>query len=190
MFDLRLLVLLSVVVPLLFIGLAALSSPWFSLFNNALSDLGHAVKSDSAPLFNLGLVLGGLLVFTVSLRSPWVNKACNAVLAYSGFSLILVGVFDEVYGFLHFVVSIMFFIGLAAFLVVVAIHERLFIKITSLVLLAVFITSWYIHYTYGIPRGAAIPELVSIASFTPIYFWEYFRSRRDHVVGGSNCNKQ
>ncbi|MEM2854345.1 MAG: DUF998 domain-containing protein [Desulfurococcaceae archaeon] len=171
-------VLLSVIIPLLFIGLAAISSPWFNLFNNALSDLGHAVKSNSAPLFNLGLILGGLLAFTVSLRSPQVGKAYNVVLAYSGLFLILIGAFDEVYGFLHFAVSIMFFIGLASFLTIAVICEKeLYIKIASLVLLAASITSWCIHYAYRIPRGAAIPELVSIASFTPIYLWKYFRTK-------------
>ncbi len=172
----RLLVLLSVFIPFSSIGLAALLSPWFSLFDNALSDLGHAVKSNAAPLFNLGLVLGGLLSFTVSLRSPWVSRVYNVVLAYSGLSLILVGVFDEVYGFLHFAVSTMFFIGLAAFLAVAAACEELFIKIVSLTLLAASIALWCIHYVYGIPKGAAIPELASIASFTPIYFWKYSKT--------------
>ncbi|MEM0038213.1 MAG: DUF998 domain-containing protein [Zestosphaera sp.] len=173
---LRVLVLLSVLVPLLLIGLAISLSPWFSLFNNALSDLGHAVRSGVAPLFNLGLVAGGLLAFTVALRSPRVGRAYNATLMYSGFSLILVGVFDEVYGFLHFVVSVMFFVGLAAFLVIAVVRERSPIKIASLTLLVITIVSWYVHYTYRIPKGVAIPELVSITSFAPIYVWKYCRA--------------
>ncbi len=168
--------MLSVAIPLSLTCIAASLSPWFNLLNNALSDLGHAVRSDVAPIFNLGLVVGGLLVFTVGLRSSWISKIYNAVVMYSGFSLILVGVFDEVYGLLHFIVSVMFFIGLAAFLVVITICEDLPIKITSLTLLAISTASWYIHYTYNMPRGAAVPELISVASFTPTYLWKYSRN--------------
>ncbi len=185
----RPLVLLSVAIPLSFIGLAALLSPWFSLLDNALSDLGHVVKSNAAPLFNLGLVLGGLLSFTVSLKSSWVGRAYNAVLAYSGISLILVGVFDEAYGFLHFAVSVMFFTGLTAFLAVAVVREKLLVKIFSLTLLAASITLWCIHYIYGIPRGAAVPELVSIASFIPIYFWKYGSTSTSKLCRGYRIEK-
>ena len=51
-----------------FIGISIASVPWFSLWNNALSDLGHAVHSGSAPYLNFGLLLAGsfIAVFTVT----------------------------------------------------------------------------------------------------------------------------
>lgn len=176
---LKLLVLSSVAVPLLCIILAVSFSPWFSILDNALSDLGHAVKSRVAPIFNFGLVAGGLLAFATALRSSRVWLGYNAVLVYSGVMLVLVGVFDEVYGRLHFAVSVLFFIGLGAFLIVAAVREKTFIKVASLALLLLSVTAWYIHFTYGIPRGVAIPELVSIFSFTPVYLWKYLGGREN-----------
>ncbi|WP_251950245.1 hypothetical protein [Thermococcus argininiproducens] len=40
---------LSVAVPLLSIAIAIMLSGWFSITNNALSDLGHAIMSPVAP---------------------------------------------------------------------------------------------------------------------------------------------
>ena len=58
----RLLPVFSVVVPLFLIMLAIALSGWFNIYDNALSDLGHAVRSNVVPLFNLGLSLGGFLI--------------------------------------------------------------------------------------------------------------------------------
>jgi len=44
------------------IGISIIYSPWFSWQKNALSDLGHSVKSETAPIFNFGLLLTGLLI--------------------------------------------------------------------------------------------------------------------------------
>ncbi|MCK4483018.1 hypothetical protein KAU55_07295, partial [Candidatus Bathyarchaeota archaeon] len=41
------------------IGVSIALSPWFSWETNALSDLGHAVNSGVAPIFNFGLLLSG-----------------------------------------------------------------------------------------------------------------------------------
>jgi|GEM_PF-6399916 len=57
---------LSIAVPLLAIGIAILLSGWFDIVNNALSDLGHAIKSPVAPIFNFGLSLGGALILYLS----------------------------------------------------------------------------------------------------------------------------
>ena len=49
---------------LLYISIAVslVLSPWFSWETNTLSDLGHAVNSDVAAIFNLGLLLAGFLL--------------------------------------------------------------------------------------------------------------------------------
>ena len=44
------------------IGVSIVLSPWFSWESNALSDLGHAVKSEVASIFNFGLLLAGFLL--------------------------------------------------------------------------------------------------------------------------------
>ena len=57
--------LFGVVGPLVayfFIGLSIILSPWFSWSTDALSDLGHSVKSDVASLYNFGLLLAGFLL--------------------------------------------------------------------------------------------------------------------------------
>lgn len=55
-----LLVYMSIIVSLVL-------SPWFSWESNALSDLGHAVNSDVASIFNLGLLLAGFLLMIYAL---------------------------------------------------------------------------------------------------------------------------
>jgi len=62
-------VLLSIIIPLISILVAAVLSDWFNIVNNALSDLGHAKRSSVAPLFNASLVLGGLLAYTIAITN-------------------------------------------------------------------------------------------------------------------------
>ncbi|MCK5626162.1 DUF998 domain-containing protein, partial [Candidatus Bathyarchaeota archaeon] len=57
--------LLGIIGPLvayLSIGISIFQSPWFSWERSALSDLGHSVDSNVAPIFNLGLSLAGFLI--------------------------------------------------------------------------------------------------------------------------------
>ena len=159
--------IVGVVIPLVFIGTAILYSPWFNIANNALSDLGHAMRSSVAPIFNLGLCLGG---FIVGIHAVYymidVDKLFGLLLTSSGFNLILIAVFDEVYGTLHFIVSIIFFLMLAVFLVVYSIRFR---SVTAIAAVIISLVIWFLHFVCGIPRGAAIPELVSIAAFITYY---------------------
>ncbi|MEM1526465.1 MAG: DUF998 domain-containing protein [Ignisphaera sp.] len=166
--------LASIVIPLICIAISATLSPWFNIVNNALSDLGHAINSNVSPIFNFGLSLGGSLIIivatTIILRY---SKALTISLTLNGYTLILVAVFDEVYnkyGRLHFWVSVAFFISLAISLIVYSIITPNKIKkIVPLILLTITITSWILHLFYKIPRGAAIPELISIFAVAPFY---------------------
>ncbi len=165
--------LLGYSIPLVFIGAAALLSGWFDVFNNALSDLGHATRSNVSVLFNLGLSLGSFFIMLfASLYSVRFNVVITALLLFTGFSLNLVAVFDEVYGYVHFAVSVIFFISVAFLLVGYSVIFRKYV--VPLSLLAVGIASWYIHFTYDIPRGVAIPELVSVFAVLPVYV-DYMR---------------
>lgn len=161
----------SFTIPLALIGLAATLSSWFNLYNNALSDLGHAIKSGVAPLFNTGLSLGGVLM--ILLAAKYVvsfSRTIGLLVMVAGYALILVGVFDEVYGVLHFVVSVLFFISI----LVLILGYGLILKNPKIiglafVLVALNVIAWALHITTGIPRGAAIPELISIFTTMPFY---------------------
>lgn len=85
-----------------FIFIAIILSPWFRWENSALSDLGHSVRSEVAPIFNLGLLTSGFLIIYYSVTS-FKNHAkyTSYLLILTGLSLQLVGAFDEVYKTVH-----------------------------------------------------------------------------------------
>ncbi|MCY0868411.1 MAG: DUF998 domain-containing protein [Desulfurococcus sp.] len=165
---------LSIAIPLVFIVVASVLSGWFNPLSNALSDLGHSEKSSVAAVFNTGVVLGGLLAYTVALTSRSTRRSYNAILVFTSVSLVFVGVFNEAYGWLHLAASILFFMGTAFFLAwMVVVEEGPAVKALSLVALLVGLAAWILHLAYKIPRGAAVPELVSIACFTIPYLYTY-----------------
>ena len=171
----QLLAVLSIAIPLVFILLAILLSPWFDIVNNALSDLGHSVKSKAAPVFNIGLVTGGFLIALVDFCMLDCSRLYRALLFLAGYDLILIGVFDEVYGSLHFYVSLIFFTILIIMLLVYGVFER---KYYSLSLAIISIILWYLHLYKDIPPGAAIPELVTVAFAIPVYLSIAFEAKR------------
>ncbi|MEM3926690.1 MAG: DUF998 domain-containing protein [Desulfurococcaceae archaeon] len=166
--------LLSITLPLAMIAVSILMSPWFNIYNNALSDLGHAVRRSSAPVFNLGLATGGFLVSIFASKYLVItSKTLGIAASISGYLLMLVGLYDQVYnmhGKLHYYASVAFFLSLACLLLIYAavIKDKLrkTLAITSLI---VAVITWYLHLELGIPRGAAIPELVSIFAVIPFY---------------------
>ena len=107
--------ILAFMIPLFSITLSIAFSPWFSFLENALSDLGYSMKSGVAPIFNFGLCTGGILliIFGIMCVARVANKLLGLILALSGYFLILIAVFDEVYGQLHYIVSLLFFLSLA-----------------------------------------------------------------------------
>ena len=154
-------------VPLLFIAAAATLSGWFDIYRNALSDLGHATRSNVAPLFNLGLALGAFLVATFALTySARVSRAVSASLLLMAFTLNLVAVFDEVYRALHSWVSAAFFVSIA---VAIATYAAVFRELlVPSVAVAAGVASWVLHLAYRVPPGAATPELISVALSAPV----------------------
>ncbi len=167
---------LSYLLPLTIIFVAIALSPWFSFWDNALSDLGHCLKSSVAPLFNLALVLAGFLITIVVSRCLYgVSRVKTIILLYIGFTLILIGAFDEVYGKLHLFSSVMFFIGMIIYLVIYSVLEK---KWYVLGIAVLHIVLWYLHFIQDIPPGAAIPELIAIFSFIPLYTYDIYREYR------------
>jgi len=159
--------LFGVAGPLLayvFIAISIGLSPWFRWERNALSDLGHAVRSSVAPLYNFGLLLGGLLlaiyaVTTFRSHARWTSYS----LVLSAFSLQLVAVFDEVYGFFHFAVSVLFFASLAPASILYFVEKKSRLALTSL---AIGLASWILYWMKVYRAGVAVPETISSVAAT------------------------
>lgn len=175
--TLPLLVILSICLPLLMILISIIMSPWFNIWYNALSDLGHAAKSSVAPIFNLGLVIGGYLISILGIKYMILyDKERTIILNYIGFMLILIGVYDEIYGKLHFLVSVLFFLGIIAYLLYISAKEKTIIPGTIAVLQIIM---WYLHFYNDLPPGAAIPELIAVLSFAPFYYSDYVKINKE-----------
>jgi len=145
------------------IGVSILQSPWFNYVDNALSDLGN-LNHGSAIYFNVGLLVSGLIVIIYSLigmrgHSP----KTSYFLAFTGFSMQLVGLICENYGGIHFYVSVQLFIMLLISSMVYFWEKR--DRLTMLVFLAVPL--WVLHFQGMLVPGAAIPEMVSSVVVIP-----------------------
>jgi hypothetical membrane protein len=141
------------------IAVSLLLSPWFSWETNALSDLGHAVTSDVAAVFNGGLLLAGFLLMMYSLSAfKKYAKYSSVCLLASTFFVQLLAVFNEAYGSLHFAVAVPHFLMLSATSVVYSVEKR------SAFALATFLTvmfSWLLYSLNIFNIGIAVPETAS-----------------------------
>ena len=113
---------------MLFIGLSIFLAPWFSWSQNALSDLGHVINSEVAALFNFGLLLAGFFItlFSLSVFRELAKKT-SYFLFFAGLFLQFIAMFDEVYGSLHFVVSVLFFVTLILASISYSIEKKSFL---------------------------------------------------------------
>jgi len=140
------------------IAISILLSPWFSWQKNALSDLGHATESRVSPIFNLGLLLGGffILIYANSVFSKH-SKYTSVCMGVSAFSLQLVARFNETYGYLHFLVSVLFFLSLGLLAIVYTFENKFYFGILPF---SIGLISWV---TYGrlYNSGIAVPETIS-----------------------------
>jgi len=162
---------LTIVTPFTAIIISAALYPGFSILGNALSDLGHATRSPSAPIFNLGLTVTSFLLAIQSVTYVWRRDHVLALsLLSAAFFLQLVAVYDEVYGVrfdhLHFIVSALFFIAIIGFLILYAVRKG---TPWAAMAAAVATAVWIIHFWTDIPPGDAVPELVSVLLFIPFY---------------------
>ncbi len=151
--------LLGPLIAIVFIVVAIVLSPWFSWGSNALSDLGHSVNSDVAPLFNFGLLLSGFFVIFYSITSFRNHaKYTSYFLVLTGLSLQLVATFDEVYGSLHFQVSVLFFMALCFVSISYIIEKRSVLAVAALV---IGFVSWILYGLDIYSAGIAVPETIS-----------------------------
>ena len=171
--------LLGILAPVLaysFIAVAIFLSPWFRWQSNALSDLGHAVRSNVAPIFNFGLLLTGILISLYALLSLRTYAKWTAIsLAFTGFSLQTIGAFDEVYGFLHYIVSIIFFVSIGVTSIVYAAEKRSYLGLIGFI---VVLLSWGLYFIRVYSAGVAVPELISTLGVLPWVAVTAFRTYR------------
>lgn len=143
----------------IFIGVSIALSPWFSWWTNALSDLGHAVRSESAAFYNFGLLLAGLLIMVYVVTVFWkYAKYTSLFLFATAFSLQLVAVFDEVYGRLHWIVSVVFFVFMILSCLVYAVEKKSALGILSFI---VGLSSWVLYWAGIYKAGVSVPEIIS-----------------------------
>jgi len=141
------------------IGVAIALSPWFSWEKNALSDLGHAVNSRVAPIFNFGLLLTGFLIiiYAVTVLKGYA-RLTSYCMVISAFILQLVAAFDEVYGLLHSAVSFLFFVSLGPTTILYAIERKSSLGVIASI---IGLLSWVFHWARIYNAGVAVPETVS-----------------------------
>ena len=141
------------------IAVSLVLSPWFSWETNALSDLGHAVNSDVAAIFNLGLLLAGFLLMlyasTVFKKHAKYSSYCLLV---SMFLVQLLAVFNEAYGTLHYVVAVPHFVMLSITSIVYTLEKR---SAFALVTFLIVMFSWLLYALNIFSNGIAVPETVS-----------------------------
>ena len=161
--------LFGVIGPLLayvLIGVSIALSPWFSWETDALSDLGHAVESGVAPIFNFGLLVTGffLMIYAVKVLKGYA-KWTGYSLVISAFTLQLISVFDEVYGLLHLVVSILFFVSLGVTSLFYAVERKSYSAVAAF---AIGLISWIFYWAEFYSAGVAVPETISSVA---VLFW-------------------
>jgi len=144
---------------MLFIALSIFLAPWFSWRQNALSDLGHVINSEVAALFNFGLLLAGFFItlFSLSVFHEFAKKT-SYFLFFAGLFLQFIAMFDEVYGSLHFVVSVLFFVTLILASISYSIEKKSFLAGFASI---IAFLSWILYGLSVYSSGIAVPEAVS-----------------------------
>jgi hypothetical membrane protein len=152
------------IISLSFIAFAIAYSPWFNWFKNALSDLG---VGEAAPIFNSGLIIGGVLttIFAVGLKQILKKQVLGFLgtltLILAALSLCAIGLFPESAGRIHLYVSISFFALLAISLLIIGAalvreaSQRYLGLFSILTIVIAVIAAWAVPH-----EGAAIPEII------------------------------
>ena len=133
-------------------------SPWFNVYDNALSDLGNTVTNGLVGyLYDAGLILSGALVLTFAAllsgrSSDRKTLVWTIPLVVASFDLAMVGVFSENTGHIQGVVSEVFF----------------------LMIVVTMLTYSYVSWPLGAPRIGAVALAFGILSaFIWFYSWPW-----------------
>lgn len=166
------------------IVVAVLLAPWFSWTGNALSHLGDPAHA-SAPFFNGGLVLAGILGVAFGIRvlrtvSHAIQRAGIVIVVVALANMGLVGVFDVTHD-LHALVAVAFFLGITYGWFVhgsgLALAGEVRRGLGIVWLGIVHVTGWLVWAAIGI-EGIALPETVG-ALLLAVWIWEVTRSLLD-----------
>ena len=157
---------------LVFACILASVASWsqFSWTNNALSDLGVQAGA-TAAIFNIGLVVGGLLfiVFASGLfgfiGKRLVGKVGATVFVLACIMLIAIGIFNENFSPTHYIVSVgLFTLMPISLLVLVAafwVEGKHKMSVATLALALFAAVVWVAEFTVNYVQGVAIPEFAS-----------------------------
>jgi len=149
---------------------AIASHSQFSWLDNALSDLG-VVEGATAILFNLGLILSGVLTFVFGLglftllHDKVLGFAGTLIFAVGALALALIGIFPESAKPMHYYASVSFF-ALFPISMLLICAEFLSSSRTKMGLFT-FVTAgfaaivWTVQFTVRPVPGVAIPETLS-----------------------------
>lgn len=163
---------LPLLIALVVIASSMSAYPGFSLSRNALSDLGHSVRSPAAVTFNLGLQTSGLLLAAFALLyGRRAFPATSWCLLSSAYFLQLVAVFDELYGRVHGAVSVAFFLSLLASALAYMYERRSALLLVSI---AIGMGGWIAFWAGLFEWGVAVPEAIAIAA-TALWYADMLR---------------
>ncbi|MGC9517214.1 MAG: DUF998 domain-containing protein [Methanomicrobiales archaeon] len=175
-FKISFLVILTVFIFLIFTLNAVILFPGnYSPLNNYLSDLGNSSYNSTGYLFfNLGCIITGMLLilFFYNLKKyfkpvPPRHKLLiisQIVGIYASFSLIMVGVFSEDYGFIHWIWSASFFTSLMITLILININILKDPQFTNKI-------AYYGFFVVIINLCFIIIYLLKIWDLTPLFEW-------------------
>jgi len=161
--------LLGIIAPFITyfsIAISILYAPWFSWQRNALSDLGHSVNSTIAPIFNLGLFFTGFIIIIYAITVLKTHaKYTSICIIISAIILQLVATFDEVYGSLHSLVAVFFFLSIWSTSIVNAIEKKSLLALTAFL---VGLSSFVLFEMNVYSTGIAVPEIISFVSVATV----------------------
>jgi hypothetical membrane protein len=141
------------------IALSLALSPWFNWETNMLSDLGDAVTSNTAAIFNFGLLLAGffMMVYALTVFKKHA-KYSSFCLLVSTFFVQLLAAFNEAYGSLHYAVAVPHFLMLSLTSIVYTVEKRSAVALTTF---GIAMFSWLLYTLNIFNIGIAVPETVS-----------------------------
>jgi hypothetical membrane protein len=161
---------LAPVLAVAFIFSAVASHPQFSWVDNALSDLG-VVSGVTAVLFNFGLIIGGVLcfVFATGLFVFFGERALGrigaCVLVLASLALVAIGVFPESVRFVHYFVSVAFFVLLPLSMLFIVgafwLKGQVRMAVFTFLVAVIAVAPWVLLFMVRYVSGVAIPEFVS-----------------------------
>lgn len=167
-------------------------APWFSVYENALSDLGRSGRP-SAPVFNGALIASGVLGvgFIAKLwrrSAPRVERLGIVLFGGATAFVVLVGMFPTPHPY-HFPVAVGFYVSLTFALFVYGTADALAgtvkIGLTTIWLGIVHTTSWVVWWVLMGDRGIARPEAIGagvVAVWVLMMVWLKTRNNSEPVV--------